>query len=144
MLIIPKVKPLEPIVPQIMSLSESLCQIYPVIELPETLILRYLKPYKKIPRDLTLAYYGVNGGQHYLALRNTLADERLDNVLRHEVAHMCSIGLTGEWTHNNLFWEMLDILNNQRGEIALLDMITSIVVWGWLIIAVMKLLKILL
>lgn len=144
MIIIPKSEPLEPIAPRVISLSESLCQIYPAIELPETLILRYLKPYKKIPRDLTLAYFGVNGGQYYLALRDTLTGKRLDEVLRHEVAHMGTIGLTGQWKHNDLFWEMLDVLKNQKGEIALLDMITSIVVWGWLIIVVMKLLKVLL
>lgn len=144
MLILTKSESLQPIAPRVLNLSESLCQVYPEIVLPETLVLRYLKNPKKTPKHLTLAYFGVNGGQHYLALKDTLADQRLDEVLRHEVAHIGTIGLTGEWKHNKLFWEMVDILNNQRGEIVLLDLTVSCIAWFWVFVLFLKVLKLLL
>jgi len=91
---------------------------------------------------MALMRIGQNGnGQWFIAVRDTLKDgEVVEANLTHEVAHLGAIRLKNYWRHGKVFQAIYERLRDNKGEVILGDLLVSVVIWGWVIFGIIKVL----
>lgn len=130
---------LKNMIPMIRKICNKLRYLYPGLSLPRRLLLRTLqkRPFK---RNMALMRIGKNGnGQWFIAVRDTI-EKTETTLLTHEVAHLGAIRLKNHWGHGKAWQEIYDCLRDNKGEVVLGDLLVSVVIWGWLIFGIIRVL----
>lgn len=127
----------------IRRLFDKLKTLYPSIKLSDTLTIRLLRK-RNSNHSLTLAVSGYKRKQWYIAIRETVIQwkdrKAFKNLMAHEVAHIGEALMHKKWSHSKIWKEIYDQLNDEKGEIALGELAISIILWGWVIFGIIKIL----
>lgn len=134
---------LRELVPTVFDGFVKLEKLYPEIILPEKLILQCFRKQSKPVKVWTCALCGhkPHKQEWYIKVRRTInGNLSKQNTILHEIAHIGEALLTGKWGHGKTFEKIFGQLRGDRGYTPI-ELIVSIVLWYWVILGVVKLLK---
>lgn len=138
---------LKKMVPMIHKLCNKLRHQYrekPIQFLPpRKLLLRTLqkRPFKRNMALMRIGHHHFR--QWFIAVRDTIKKDEtmlIYALLTHEIAHMGAIILKNYWGHGKVWQDIYDRLRDNKGEVVLGDLLVSVVIWGWLIFGIIRVL----